>query len=65
MKDAEPNDSLVLFFSGHGGQTTDLDSDEDDGLDEFISPVDHKTAGNIIDDELKLLLERLLPQDVR
>ncbi|KAJ8072450.1 Ca(2+)-dependent cysteine protease [Marasmius tenuissimus] len=31
---ASPNDSLFFHYSGHGGQTKDLDGDEDDGYDE-------------------------------
>jgi metacaspase-1 len=50
VKDAKPNDSLFFHFSGHGGQTEDLDGDEDDGLDETIYPVDFKQAGMIVDD---------------
>ena len=37
--------------SGHGGQTPDLDGDEDDGYDEVIYPVDFKQAGHIVDDD--------------
>jgi hypothetical protein len=37
--------------SGHGGQTKDLDGDEDDGYDEVIYPLDFKQAGHIVDDE--------------
>lgn len=47
---AQPNDSLFFHFSGHGGQTEDLDGDEEDGLDETIYPVDFKKAGHIVDD---------------
>jgi hypothetical protein len=47
---AQPNDSLFLHFSGHGGQTEDLDGDEEDGLDETIYPVDFKQSGVIVDD---------------
>ena len=65
MKDSQSNDSLFLYFSGHGGQTVDLDGDEVDGQDEFICPVDFKTAGVIVDDELKTLLSRWLPKGVR
>lgn len=55
VKDAKPNDSLFFHFSGHGGQTEDLDGDEDDGLDETILPVDFKQAGMIVDDVGTLL----------
>ncbi|KAG9120315.1 Ca(2+)-dependent cysteine protease [Ceratobasidium sp. 392] len=34
VKDAQPNDSLFFHYSGHGGQTKDLDGDEADGQDE-------------------------------
>lgn len=34
VKDAKPNDSLFFHYSGHGGQTKDLDGDEADGHDE-------------------------------
>jgi metacaspase-1 len=50
VADARPNDSFFLHFSGHGGQTEDLDGDEEDGLDETIYPVDFKQAGEIVDD---------------
>ena len=65
LRDAQPNDSLFLHYSGHGGQTWDLDGDEEDGMDEFICPVDHRSAGNIMDDELKALLAMHLQEGVR
>ncbi|RAL61946.1 hypothetical protein DID88_002435 [Monilinia fructigena] len=42
VKDARPNDSLFFHYSGHGGQTKDLDGDEEDGYDEVIYPVDFR-----------------------
>ncbi|KAI5986532.1 caspase domain-containing protein [Pisolithus albus] len=50
VHDARPNDSFFFHYSGHGGQTKDLDGDEEDGYDEVIYPVDHQTAGHIVDD---------------
>ena len=50
VKDARPNDSLFFHYSGHGGQTPDLDGDHLDGYDETIYPVDFKQAGQIISD---------------
>ena len=41
---------------GHGGQTKDLDGDEDDGYDEVIYPVDFRTAGHIVDDEMHRIM---------
>ena len=62
MRDAKPNDSLFLHYSGHGGQKWDEDADEEDGMDEYICPADGK---NILDDELKALLSKKLPKGVR
>ena len=41
---------------GHGGQTRDLDGDEDDGYDEVIYPADFRKAGHIVDDEMHRIL---------
>lgn len=81
VKDAQPNDSLffhysgecchapqltrVLTFPGHGGQTEDLDGDEDDGFDEVIYPVDHQQAGHIVDDEIHFRMVKPLQPGVR
>ncbi|KAJ9096778.1 hypothetical protein QFC21_005048 [Naganishia friedmannii] len=62
---AKPNDSLFFHYSGHGGQTKDLDGDEDDGNDEVIYPLDFKTAGHIVDDDLHTLLVKPLPAGCR
>ncbi|KAK8861765.1 metacaspase-1 [Kwoniella newhampshirensis] len=51
VQGAQPNDALFFHYSGHGGQTEDLDGDEDDGYDEVIYPLDFKQAGHIVDDE--------------
>lgn len=71
VKDAAPNDSLFFHYSGmfikaifgacltctgHGGQTEDLDGDEEDGYDEVIYPVDFKTQGHIVDDEMHRIM---------
>lgn len=56
VKDARPNDSLFFHYSGHGGQTADLDGDEDDGYDEVIYPVDFRQAGHIVDDEMHRIM---------
>ena len=42
------NDFLLISYSGHGGQLPDLNSDEDDGLDETWCLYD----GELVDDEL-------------
>ncbi|KAJ2979701.1 hypothetical protein NUW58_g7137 [Xylaria curta] len=62
---AQPNDSLFLHFSGHGGQAEDQDGDEDDGFDETIYPVDFKQNGHIVDDELHHIVVKPLVAGVR
>ncbi|CAG8441988.1 10412_t:CDS:2 [Acaulospora morrowiae] len=51
--------------SGHGGQQIDPDGDEDDGYDETIMPLDFKTNGQIIDDEMHYIMIDHLPPGVR
>ncbi|KPI34938.1 Metacaspase-1A [Cyphellophora attinorum] len=65
VKDAQPNDSLFFHYSGHGGQTPDLDGDEDDGYDEVIYPVDFRQAGHIVDDEMHRIMVQTLRPGVR
>ncbi|GAA5918649.1 hypothetical protein JCM1841_002292 [Sporobolomyces salmonicolor] len=65
VKDARPNDALFFHYSGHGGQTKDLDGDEDDGYDETIYPLDFKQSGEIVDDEMHAIMVRPLPQGCR
>ncbi len=48
-------DLAVLTYSGHGTQVVDSGSDEEDPYDEAICLYD----GNVIDDELRLILEGL------
>jgi metacaspase-1 len=47
-KNLNENDILLISYSGHGGQLPDLNSDEDDGLDETWCLYD----GELVDDEL-------------
>ncbi|KAK6071567.1 caspase domain-containing protein [Seiridium cupressi] len=65
VQGARPNDSLFLHFSGHGGQTEDLDGDEDDGYDEVIYPVDFRVAGHIVDDDIHNMVVKPLVQGCR
>ncbi|KAL1933780.1 hypothetical protein VTP01DRAFT_7870 [Rhizomucor pusillus] len=69
VRDARPNDSFFLHFSGHGGRVKDTNGDEDDGWDETIYPVDHKmypgNRGQIVDDEMHEILVRPLPPGCR
>ncbi|EPQ52837.1 peptidase C14 [Gloeophyllum trabeum ATCC 11539] len=65
VRDAQPNDSLFFHYSGHGGQTKDLDGDEADGYDEVIYPVDFDTNGHIVDDIMHEIMVRPLPPGCR
>jgi len=65
VRDAQPNDALFLHYSGHGGQQADKDGDEEDGHDEVIYPVDFKTAGAIVDDEIHFTVVKPLQAGVR
>ncbi len=51
-------DVAVFTYSGHGTQVTDGSGDEGDRYDEAICLYD----GNVIDDELRVILEGLHPQ---
>jgi len=65
VSDAQPNDSLFFHYSGHGGQTEDLDGDEDDGYDEVIYPLDFEINGHIVDDLMHDLMVKPLPPGCR
>ncbi|KAJ7274358.1 peptidase C14, caspase domain-containing protein [Mycena haematopus] len=67
VRGAAPNDSLFFHYSGHGGQTKDLDGDEEDGYDEglFSSIVDFEQNGHIVDDIMHEIMVRPLPPGCR
>mmetsp|Transcript_27346 Transcript_27346/g.62781 ORF Transcript_27346/g.62781 Transcript_27346/m.62781 type:complete len:420 (-) Transcript_27346:861-2120(-) len=46
----EEGDAFFCHFSGHGGRLPDNGSDESDGYDETLIPVDFQQAGQIRDD---------------
>lgn len=65
IQSARCHDSLFFHYSGHGGQTKDLDGDEVDGLDEVIFPMDFQSKGQILDDDLFKIMVRPLPAGCR
>jgi len=65
IKGAKAGDSLLLHYSGHGGTVKNLDGTEASGFDQTLVPVDHKTAGQIIDDDVHDILCRNIPRGVR
>jgi metacaspase-1 len=56
---------LLIPTKGHGGQTKDLDGDEEDGFDEVIYPADFRQVGHITDDEMHRIIVRPLQGGVR
>ncbi|MGI9304414.1 MAG: caspase family protein [Gammaproteobacteria bacterium] len=58
---ARENDVAVLFYAGHGSQTTDLNGDEPDEMDETFVFHDSRTGGvkDLPDDEFNKMLARL------
>jgi metacaspase-1 len=58
-----PGDRVVLYFSGHGSQTKDLNGDEEDGMDETIvgwnRPGEGGRAIMLVDDEIREYLKRM------
>lgn len=63
---AKEGDSLFFHYSGHGAQVKDTDpSDEIDGMDEAIVPLDYDKAGMILDDVIYDRFVKGLPAGVR
>lgn len=58
-------DVFFFLFSGHGSRQKDLKHIEEDGYNETILPCDHKTEGEIIDDELHRYLIQPLNSGVK
>ena len=56
-KDLEAGDMFLLTYSGHGGQVTDVNGDEDDAMDETWILYDRM----LIDDELFQLFSQFAP----
>lgn len=65
LDDMEDKDTMVIiYYSGHGGQTPDTNGDEADGYDEFIAMYDTNTIPGgfvnvLTDDDLDGLLANL------
>ena len=65
VKDNRPGDSLVFYFSGHGLRQPDFFDDEIDGFDESICPLDFRTEGMIVDNEINDTIVRPLKTGVK
>lgn len=56
---ANPGDVIVFQYAGHGTQVDDLDSEEDDSLDEAFCPVDFADGHLLIDDDIRAVVAGL------
>jgi len=62
IKGVGPEDKIFFYFSGHGTQIEDKNSDEDDGCDEALVPYDLFIKGSevlISDDEMGGLFKQI------
>ena len=59
--DSQEGDLLLLFYSGHGSYILDKNNNEKTGKDQTIVPCDFN---NIVDDELKNIIQTNLKKDV-
>jgi hypothetical protein len=57
-------DVVFVHYSGHGGRIKDQNSDEDDGNDETLIPLDFQQAGHIRDDDVLRVLVSPMPVGV-
>lgn len=53
---ANKNETVIIYYSGHGTQVPDLDGDELDGLDEVLCPHDFNWKKTFTDDILSSLI---------
>lgn len=56
-----PLDVAFLSFSGHGMNVWDISGDEADGLDEGLCPIDFRSSGLVLDDNINLILQKFNP----
>lgn len=69
-KKTKPGDRVVIYYSGHGGQTKDRNGDEADGKDEFVTTADIGKGGRrhvnqlVLDDEFATAMRKLSNREV-
>lgn len=57
--ESRSGDVIVFQYAGHGTKVPDLNSDEEDGIDEALCPVDFATGALYIDDDIAELFARI------
>ncbi|KAF6140576.1 hypothetical protein GIB67_013869 [Kingdonia uniflora] len=62
VQGCKSGDLLVFHYSGHGAQQRNFNGDEVDGYDETLCPLDYKSQGVILDDEINATIVRPLPK---
>jgi hypothetical protein len=66
LVESKSGDNLFFLFSGHGTNTSDVNKDELDGLDELIVPLNATSVSScILDDDLYALIRTNLKKDVK
>ncbi|EPS69427.1 hypothetical protein M569_05332 [Genlisea aurea] len=65
VQGAQPGDSLLFHYSGHGSQQRNYTGDEIDGFDETLLPLDFQTQGMIVDDEINATMVRPIPRGAK
>nr|GMC81297.1 metacaspase-1-like isoform X1 [Ipomoea batatas] len=65
MKNLQPGDSLVFYFSGHGFRQPNFAGDELDGFDETICPLDFRTEGMILDNAINDIIVKPLAPGIK
>ena len=67
FNNAQKNDKIIIFFSGHGYRDIDNNNDEDDGFDEFLVPFDYQSddiSSAIRDDEFAYWINGLKTENI-
>jgi hypothetical protein len=56
LSNLDTNDSLIIYYSGHGALLSDNNNDEVSGKDSVIVPLDYSSSGVITDDTIRTYL---------
>jgi len=63
VNNAQPGDTLIFHYSGHGSQVPDLEGDEEDGYDETICPIDFINRRTIIVNGIRRTVDSEITDD--